>query len=285
MEKLIPMNDCPACENNDFIPFVGSNKFEQHLKQNFSSREKVTYIRSSFFQCQNCELLIAIDKVNVDIFRQKIAEGHYTDEAETGYAARTYFHLVKGFISPEEKSLEVGCSSGKFLELLNSKNTYGVEPNRFAHDRLNYDLKGRVRNQFLNDYSVQFSDKCLFDNIFSFQILEHQLDIADDMRQIKSLLKPGGQLFLVIHNYDSFINRVLKFKSPIYDYQHRYLFNERSIEALLQRFGFEIRQMRSILNYYPLSYGLSLLQKEFALPIDPIIPFPVGNLFIRAIRR
>lgn len=288
MEKYTHKISCPGCGGKHLSLFIQGQDFHHYDSQEFGSREKLTKVRPTFFKCQGCQLLVAQSEIDPIVFQQKVKEGAYREQAEEKFAARTYFNLIKNYICPNEKSLEIGCGGGEFLRLLNCPNVFGVEPNRAAYESMPPQWQKQVVNDFLENY---FEDKKAngelesMANVFSFQIMEHHLDIEGDLGRIGKLLRQGGQLFLVLHNYDSFINRLLGENSPVYEYQHRVVFHPKSIEIFLARMGFEVVQLRSIVNFYPVSYAFSLLQKEYQLGFDPLIPFPVGNLFVRAIKR
>lgn len=288
MEKYTHKINCPGCGGEHLSLFIHGQDFHRYDSQEFGSREKLTKVRPTFLKCQACQLLVAQNKIDPSFFQNKVREGAYQEQSIERYAARTYFNLIKGYIRPDQFSLEVGCSGGEFMRLLNSPNLFGVEPNRAAYNSMPLLLQKQVSNDFLENY---FEEKKAngelesFANIFSFQIMEHHLDIERDLHCIQKLLHHKGQLFLVLHNYDAFINRLLGESSPVYEYQHRVVFHPKSIEIFLSRMGFEIVQMRSIVNFYPVSYAFSLLQKEYHLGLDPLIPFPTGNLFVRAIKR
>ena len=94
--------------------------------------------------------------------------------------------------------------------------------------------------------------------ICSFMTLEHMDDPAGFIRSAYSVLKPGGMLGIVVHNWQSFVNRALGLRSPIIDIEHLQLFNVSSINSLLRRFGFENISTESIYNRYPIRYWVRL---------------------------
>lgn len=128
--------------------------------------------------------------------------------------------------------------------------------------------------------------------ITCFQTLEHVFSPLEMVDDIYKLLTPGGGVFFVAHNYKSIINRLLSFRSPIYDIEHLQLFSKKSLYLLLKTSGFKNIKIFSITNHYPLSYWVRLFplpspikQKLHSLLTQSIckhlsLSFRVGNLGI-----
>jgi hypothetical protein len=63
---------------------------------------------------------------------------------------------------------------------------------------------------------------------------------------------------LVTHDYAGVVNRVLGRRSPIIDIEHLQLFCRASLERLLHDAGVPPREIRALVNRYPMHYWLRL---------------------------
>jgi hypothetical protein len=79
------------------------------------------------------------------------------------------------------------------------------------------------------------------------------------------LLTPGGAIYLIGHDRESFVNRALGTRSPIFDIEHQQLFSKKSMRYLLEKAGFTGVEITSIRNRYPLSYWMKLLPLPLGL--------------------
>src|SRR5205085_12443626 len=97
-----------------------------------------------------------------------------------------------------------------------------------------------------------------FDLVCCFQTLEHVSAPKALTEACIRLLRPGGVLALVVHDYAAPINRLLGRRSPIIDIEHLQLFCRSSIDKLLASSGFETVEITPLVNRYPLRYWLRL---------------------------
>lgn len=154
--------------------------------------------------------------------------------------------------------MDIGTGEGSFLkELLNYgvKNVVGVEPSSEAINQADETVKEYIINGFFN--ADNFSGK-KFDLITCFQAIEHIEKPLNLFNDIYKLLNKNGALFIVCHSYDSFVNRILGMKSPIYDIEHLQIFSKKSVKKIFELSGFKNIEVFSISNNYPLSYWVKL---------------------------
>ena len=104
------------------------------------------------------------------------------------------------------KLLDVGCGSGAYLSLMQSLgwDIYGIEPDSVAADLAHRHLGCPIHNGTLDD--------CLFpaafDVVVASHVIEHTADPALFIRKAARLLKPKGQLILLLPNIRSLGHRV-----------------------------------------------------------------------------
>ena len=85
----------------------------------------------------------------------------------------------------------------------------------------------------------------------------------------RRLLKPGGAVMIVSHNYRHWLMRLLGRRSPIVDIEHLQVFSPASLSFALQRAGFTAPAITPFTNRYPLHYWTRLL------PIPRTIKRPI----------
>jgi len=71
-------------------------------------------------------------------------------------------------------------------------------------------------------------------------------------------LKPGGHVYMIMHNSKALQARVFGEKSPIIDVEHIYLFNKQNLPELCKKAGFKVHSVFDITTGYPFSYWLRM---------------------------
>ena len=73
--------------------------------------------------------------------------------------------------------------------------------------------------------------------------------------------------YFIVHNEKGLQAKIFGEKSPIYDVEHIYLFNKKTLARLNQEAGFTIVKVIDVKNIYPLSYWLRMapipMKKQF----------------------
>jgi SAM-dependent methyltransferase len=185
----------------------------------------------------------------------------YDSSEEAALAADTYAAALMPAIAalPQRgRALEIGTGTGVLLErLLDNGFTeaVGVEPSQAAIRAAAPKVRGLIREGVFIE--TDFSPES-FDLICCFQTLEHVPDPGALVRSCARLLRPGGALALVTHDYAAPLNRLLGRRSPIIDIEHLQLFCRPSLERLLQDAGLTPQTISPLVNRYPLRYWLRL---------------------------
>jgi SAM-dependent methyltransferase len=154
--------------------------------------------------------------------------------------------------------LEIGCGTGEFLALLESKGieATGVE---FADSATRVKFKGKLLVGRMED--IEIADAS-FDGVLLLNVIEHLSDPLSVLIKIRKMLAPGGALLLRQPNSDLFFNRLYRsmvefpkylvhramrargkktgFSVLGFQNQHLYYFNRRSVTQLLERAGFDV---------------------------------------------
>lgn len=153
--------------------------------------------------------------------------------AKDRYATLEPFH-------PGRDLLEIGCSTGEFLEIANAHGhrVVGIDPSAAAVRYLNSRLPNLdVRRAFVDDASLPSSG---FDVIVAFHVLEHVQDPVGFLHQAMSRLRPHGLIYVRVPNLDSFQRKALganwgNFEPALGHESH---FSVESLPLALERAGF-----------------------------------------------
>ena len=129
---------------------------------------------------------------------------------------------VLKFIDANKKDriLEIGCGSSQVLEYLSKKsnNVYGVDIDKEIIEEQKKRLKSSVKLKVDNklEEGLSFEDS-YFDIIILSDVIEHVSNRFEAMKELKRILKPGGQLVIVTPNVCKIRNRIriLLGKPPI----------------------------------------------------------------------
>ncbi len=156
------------------------------------------------------------------------------------------------------QALEIGTGTGVLLERLldlGFAQVIGIEPSKTAIDAAEPRIRPLIREGVFAE--ADFAPES-FDLICCFQTLEHVPAPRALTESCLRLLRPGGALAFVTHDYTALINRVLGRRSPIIDIEHLHLFCRPSLDRLLMASGFSVGQIIGLSNRYPLRYWLRL---------------------------
>lgn len=107
--------------------------------------------------------------------------------------------LIMKDIIEGNKVLDVGCGSGKFIELLPQKMLYGVD---ISDEYLNISKKRgykRVDNIDLSSDELPYSNE-FFDSAICMEVLEHLFDPIHALAEINRVLKSNGTLIISVPN-------------------------------------------------------------------------------------
>lgn len=267
---------CAICGSNENTYILYKQNFNSNVFNSkvFSARRIPDRTHYRFLKCKKCGLIfsnpiIEKSKINSLYFN---SDFNYNQEAQ--YLKKTYFNYFKKYLlrnnSKEIKVLDIGCGNGFFLEKLRENginNIYGLEPGKLSVMKANKYIKTRIK---INILRKGVYPKKSFDVICCFHTLDHIVDINMFLKEVGDLLNKNGKIFFVVHNTDGLSVKLFGEKSPIFDIEHIYLFNQKSLENIFKKHGFNNLKVFNVKNTYPLNYWIKLfpmpnLLKSFTL--------------------
>ena len=233
-DEFVEHRVCPVCNCDDTIKIF--------------TKEGGTYVK-----CKNCEM-VYINPV-------------FTDEALTDYYTNNhdlqakivqndmefYISIYQQGIDAVEKQnfcsrnlLDVGCSSGVFLDLAKKNDwiTHGVELNtkeaEYAASK-----QHEVYTELLEN--ITFNKK--FDLITMWDVFEHLKDGEFYLKHMKSLLNKKGVVFLQIPSSDSLATKILREKCNMFDgLEHVNLYGLETITKLANKCGLKVLSTKTVIS-------------------------------------
>lgn len=233
----------------------------------FASRKLPEFMCHQLVQCKGCDLVYADQPPDQSVLAQAYHASDFDSADEADDAAQAYIQAIRPILARLPRrgaALEIGTGTGIFLDKLKAEGfneLVGVEPSVAAIAAAPPHRKPWIREGIFREEDFQPES---FDLICCFMTMEHVRDPQLITTAASRLLRPGGAIALVTHDYRSPVNRLLGRRSPIIDIEHMQLFSQPSIRTLLQGSGFERVEVHSFRNRYALRYWTRLL------------PLPVG---------
>ena len=192
----------------------------------------------------------------------------YDSNEEAIYAATTYAQALAMKVNELNicgAALEIGAGNGAFLtKLLDLKfqKVVGVEPSLSAANCASAEIKKMIRVEM---FAAENFEPESFDLVVICQTLEHLEDPLSFIENAYKLLKSGGMLMVVGHNYRHWLMRLLGARSPIIDIEHFQLFSPQSLEFILNKCNFSNIEITPLKNAYPVHYWGKLLPLPLGL--------------------
>jgi len=228
-------------------------------------------------RCRGCDLVFTTPRPKAETIC-----GSYADMQDEDYCreqecrsmnAHLAMRLIRRHARAGGKLLDIGCSTGFLLNAARLDfEPHGVEPSAWAAahsiDRLG--LKDVTRGFFKDG---MFPPET-FDVVTMVDVIEHVGDPKSDLASIRTILKPGGALYLVTPNISSLSARLLGGYWWGLRPAHIYYFSERTLRRMLDETGFTVVETRSFGRIFTLDYWLGRLRNY---------PKPVSWLIERAI--
>jgi 2-polyprenyl-3-methyl-5-hydroxy-6-metoxy-1,4-benzoquinol methylase len=179
---------------------------------------------------------------------------------------------VAALVGPQKFVLDIGCGGGFIAERLRNQGCHIIGIDRdpallerarsFCDEVIEHDLEGDIGALNL---------PTAFDAVVMADVLEHLREPEALLVAAGNLLRPGGSVVLSVPNV-AHVSVRLKLLFGKFDYAttgildatHLKFFTRRSIEALLQRSGFEVRNLVAV-GRFPILARLerSLMTRRF----------------------
>jgi len=157
--------------------------------------------------------------------------------------------------------LEIGCSRGYFLEVLKE---YGWKPTGLEWDpKMAQEVSRRLGVPVLETLDALRSvPDASFDAVVLWHVLEHLPDPVAALSEIRRVLKPGGELRMVLPNTASLSARLLReYWTAIAEPRHFFHFTPRTLDTALRRAGWTTFKVETIANRGMWMFGLKFREE------------------------
>jgi len=233
-EKFVKSRNCPVCQNNDYLKIF--------------TKEGGVYVK-----CRVCTMVylnpIFTDSALTSYYMNNHAIQSDIVENDQEFYLSIYNNGLKSIenqISRKNKVLDIGCSSGVFLDLAKKNNwsTSGIELNsveaKYAQE------KG---HEVYNDLLENISFNTEFDAITMWDVFEHLTDGEFYLNLMKRLLTKNGIIFLQIPTSDSLAAKILREKCNMFDgLEHVNLYGVKTINLLANKCGLKVIDIQTVIS-------------------------------------
>jgi 2-polyprenyl-3-methyl-5-hydroxy-6-metoxy-1,4-benzoquinol methylase len=178
-------------------------------------------------------------------WEQPLIEGYMRELPAKKLNAQDVLRHISGLFRRRGTLLDIGCGCGAFLSVACQEgwDCYGIEPlvMHAIFARAHFGLRIVTDTLCDDTYPPEF-----FDVVTAFQVFEHLLHPDQEIEKIRRILKTGGLLVIEVPNIDTITVKLLGSKHRHFVQDHVSLFSAKTLIFLLNRIGFEIREL-----YYP----------------------------------
>lgn len=261
---------CPICDTDRADREVYPSNFrpEDLTPEVFSARRLPDRLHYRMVRCGECGLLRSNPILPPEELARLYRSSQFTYGTEASFTRRTYgryLRRAKPWVKNRTALLEIGCGSGFFLEEAlqqGFQEVAGVEPSADAAMHAADVVRPRIRPGL---YQTDTYPPDSFDFICAFQVFDHVPDPAAMLRAAHEDLRDQGVVLFINHDSGGWLNRLLGEASPIVDVEHTVLFDRSTIQQLLEKCGFVVREVFSVKNTYPAHYWAHLAPMPRAL--------------------
>ncbi len=231
------VNECPIC---------GSKEREFFLSR----------FALDIYSCDDCthrymHPRITFEKLITLYAKDYTATKVYSSEPQLdidGVKSTYGLNLLEKLGVPDKgRIMDLGCGSGKFLVTAKQQGwdeCIGVDANPTFKD-----LHGETNSvKFIYSSFETLDTNAIGDGysaITLWNVLEHLYDLKAIVRQIHTLLKPGGLLFIMVPNVESLATKLIREKSATFNWKHVAHFSPKSLKKLMVDAGFEVSLMET----------------------------------------
>ncbi|MBF0486921.1 MAG: class I SAM-dependent methyltransferase [Nitrospirae bacterium] len=227
--------------------------------------ERVRFGRmADVYMCGDCGLVF-LDQgsfsLPADFYEKQYHQTYITHIEPAAFNPREYYEKMKKAARPwaekfakglsgGEVVLDLGCSTGHFIDMIKDRagKVYGHDLNaaevEFCRDVLGFDVSDKPLNERFKEHT--------FDYITLIFVLEHIAQPREFLKMLKTFLKPGGKLVIVVPNIqDALVSfyDIPEFLEFYYCIEHLYYYSPTTIGRLLSESGFRVDTMEVIQEY------------------------------------
>lgn len=201
-----------------------------------------------------------IDDINGS-WEQPLIEGYMRELPAKELNARSVLRHINDLTKTRGTLLDVGCGAGIFLNVARDEgwDCYGIEP-LAAHAifaRAHFGLNIVTDTLHDDTYPSNF-----FDVVTAFQVFEHLIHPDREIERIRRILRTGGLVVIEVPDIDTLAVKLLRSKHRHFVQDHVSLFSAKTLTLLLNRKGFEIKEIFHPARVMSLNHVALWLEKQ-----------------------
>ena len=215
------------------------------------------YEKHQLIKCSDCGFVFMSRIPSLEDLEKHYKTYSYTNKIISPLTVNSYNLLLDEFENYRSNNnlLDVGCGKGWFLLIGKDRgwNVYGTE---FTMDAVEVCREKGINISHGDLNQIDFKG-VLFDVIMISEVIEHTSNPMEQFKNIYSLLRPGGLLFVTTPNFNCYLRFKYKANYNIIEYpEHLGYFTKKTLHASLVNSGFEKRKL--------LTTGISLSRASFS---------------------
>lgn len=170
--------------------------------------------------------------------------------------------LTQPFLSKDARVLDVGCASGRMMEVLRDRGYTQLT----GMDISEHAVQETTRKGFEDVHEANLQEgvslsEGAYDAVFMLDVIEHFTRPYDALQEVRRLLAPGGVLVVTTPNSNSVLRYVLGKRWALADKSHVFYFTPFSLGYLLGKVGLRVRSLHTrSYNYGPVARALMALR-------------------------
>ncbi|MFA5358757.1 MAG: class I SAM-dependent methyltransferase [Patescibacteria group bacterium] len=248
-----------------FCPICGEGKYEDFL-----DTRDARYSQAGVFKlvkCIQCDMVFLAVIPEGDEWKKFYPDDYWAEEDSffnnfvINFLLANFLRLIKKY-KKYGSVLDVGCGTGRVLEYLASKGwrVWGQEISSVACRQ----AERRIENVYCGPLKAATYQEKFFDVIILNYVFHQMIDLAEELAQIKKIIKDDGIMVFSIPNVDSRQLTITQrdwfcIDSP----RHIYFFSPKTIKRFFEKEGLEIVDISFPLFQLPLDFFHGLTAKYF----------------------
>lgn len=240
----------------------------------------------TYRRCEQCELLYNPTYFSAaqlsTLYAQMASNMEVVSSEAIAATQRGYFDQAAAQGALAGGYLEIGPDVGHIVGEAARRGAFGhfwlFEPNRAIHARLRAATGGQPATLLSDMTDLSAVPDGSVGLAVMIHVLDHLLDPAGMLRQIRAKLLPGGTLMIVTHNEASLLRRLMGTRWPPFCLQHPELYNPTTMRRLLEATGYTGTSVERSVNWFPLDFLAKQAAWSVGLKLNrvPLPALPVG---------
>jgi SAM-dependent methyltransferase len=241
---------CRLCKSSEVVEIFTLKDMPSQAQYFPTSTKMALSLKShlDLVQCSHCGLVQILGKP-VTYYKEIIRSNHVSGSMRS-FRVNQLKDFLKKYKLESGLLLEVGCSNGDILEILQELelNFHGMEYRKDYIKNLT-DRGFRVFHAYPSDLETS-KHAYRYDAFLSFNVLEHATDLKQFLSGIRSLLNPNAVGLIEVPNFNMILSQDMISEFML---EHLTYFTKKTLRHALESTGFEVLEISEVWHEYLLS--------------------------------